>query len=226
VFRITKILMLLAHNDIDTDPRVSKAYCAAITNGYSIKVCCYMQYNESTYSETIDRIRMIFSNNVHVYKKSKQLHIDKKHTSISLMELLSKIIMLSIHPVDIFFKSKYFKPDIVHANDLNTLLAGVMYKKIYGSKLIYDSHEVWVDTLCAYPLIVIKIVSAYENFLIKYADEVITVNNLISDELSERYNIPKPHVVMNVPSLQQVKQPEHGDVKVIYQGKYNVGRNL
>lgn len=228
---MTKILMLLAQNDIKTDPRVSKAYDSAIHNGYIVKVCCYMRYDKSTYSDAVDRIRMMFYQNIITYRKSKQLYIDSKnksntHKSTPLIGVLATLIMLSIHPIDMFFKSKYFKPDIVHANDLNTLLAGILYKKIYGSKLIYDSHELWVDMIYAHPLIVRKFITRYEQFLIQYADEVITVNSLIANELSERYNIPLPHVVMNAPYSQSVIQCDHDNVRVIYQGKFDADRYL
>src|SRR5262249_43107205 len=35
------------------------------------------------------------------------------------------------------------KPDLVYCNDLDTLLAGVVWKWKYGAKLVYDAHEFW-----------------------------------------------------------------------------------
>lgn len=228
---MTKILMLLAQNDINTDPRVSKAFQSATDHGYEVKVCCYMRYDESVYSKNVDRIRMLFSRNIGTYKKIKDAYVDEKirtkvHKRTPLFGVLATLVMLSIHPVDIFFKSKYFKPDIVHVNDLNTLLSGVMFKIFCGSKLIYDSHELWVDMIYAHPLCIRKAITWYEKFLIQYADEVITVNNLIAKELVERYGILTPHVVMNVPYLQSVNLEPHTGVKVIYQGKYDSDRYL
>lgn len=225
------ILMLLAQNDIDTDPRVSKAFNAAMEHGYNVKVCCYQRYEETTSTPYIDRIRMLFSRNVNAYKKSKELYIKKdgsfqKHRSTTIMVVASSLIMFSLHQVDLFLKSKKYKPKIVHANDLNTLLTGILHKKINGSKLIYDSHELWVDMMYIHPLYVRKMLTWYERILLKYVDEVITVNSAIAEEFSKRYGIVKPHVVMNVPYLETVEQPEHEGIRVIYQGKYDSGRYL
>jgi hypothetical protein len=35
------------------------------------------------------------------------------------------------------------RPDIVHCNDLDTLLVGVRLKKKYGCRVVYDAHEYW-----------------------------------------------------------------------------------
>lgn len=214
---MTKILMLLAQSDIDTDPRASKAYKTAIDNGYTVKVCCYKRYDVSTYTANVDRIRMLFAGNINTYKKSKS----------SLFTIIaSTIIMFTIHQIDLFIRTKKYRPDIMHANDLNTLLTGVLHKWFNKSKLIYDSHELWVDMMyTGYPHIR-KILILYEQFLIGCVDEVITVNDLIANEFARRYDIKYPTVVMNVPYFTEVSHIPHNGIRVIYQGRYEANRHL
>ena len=37
------------------------------------------------------------------------------------------------------------RPDIVHSNDLDSLLAGWLTKREVGCRLVYDSHELWTE---------------------------------------------------------------------------------
>jgi glycosyltransferase involved in cell wall biosynthesis len=224
--------MLLAQNDIETDPRVTKAFEAATDAGYEVKVCCYKDYPETTSNEVVDRIRMLFSRGVGLYKRTKAIDVHKNgkaHRSpINIpMAVASSGVVFTLHQIDLFLKTKKYRAEIVHANDLNTLFAGVLHKWFCGSRLIYDSHEIWVDMVYSYPRWVKKLLSLYEQFLIHhYVDEMITVNDRIADEFLIRYKIRKPHVVMNVPYLEKVNQPSHEGIRVIYQGKFDPGRYL
>lgn len=92
---------------------------------------------------------------------------------------------------------------IYHANDLNTLPVAWFVAKRCGAKLVYDSHELYVEkNMLRPPGRMIKfLLSLLEAFLIRKANAVITVNESIADELSRRYRIKTPTVVMNAPSL-------------------------
>lgn len=92
--------------------------------------------------------------------------------------------------------------DIYHANDLNTLPVAWWAARQSGAKLVYDSHELYVEKNKKKKSSRVGkfLLSKLEAFLIRRADAVMTVNESIADELSQRYLIKTPTVVMNAPS--------------------------
>jgi len=104
------------------------------------------------------------------------------------------------------------KADVYHAHDLNTLLPCYKAAAIHKAKLVYDSHELFIETIKnpkkiknVSSLIYSSSVKIYfqyiEKKLIKRVDQVITVNSSISDFLATKYNIKKPAVIMNYPLI-------------------------
>lgn len=88
-------------------------------------------------------------------------------------------------------------PALVHANDYNTMWVGVAAKLLRGSRLVYDSHELWADRngrpewrpwllLC-------------EALFVRIADVTITASPGYADALAARYRVPPPQVVRNIP---------------------------
>lgn len=108
--------------------------------------------------------------------------------------------------------------DIIHANDLDSLPAAVKLKKKTGAKLVYDSHELFSEQIPRSRSIKNELFRAgfkiffriLEGILIKHADVIITVNESIAFELSRRYTISKPIVVMNCPSLREKPKEYRG----------------
>jgi glycosyltransferase involved in cell wall biosynthesis len=68
---------------------------------------------------------------------------------------------------------------------------------------VYDSHELYLESgsLPTLPGVARRMLFAYERRLIRRADAVITVNESIASELSARYGVARPSVVMNCPPL-------------------------
>ncbi|NUO10108.1 MAG: glycosyltransferase [Candidatus Brocadia sp.] len=91
--------------------------------------------------------------------------------------------------------------DIYHAHDLNTLPVAWWVARRHGAKLVYDSHELYLEkNLLRLSNRIGKFLLAQaEAFLIRRTNAVITVNESIADELSRRYRIKTPTVVMNAP---------------------------
>ena len=40
-----------------------------------------------------------------------------------------------------YLRQEGLRPDVIHCNDLDTLLVGVLAKRKLGSTLVYDAHE-------------------------------------------------------------------------------------
>ena len=101
----------------------------------------------------------------------------------------------------LFFKLVHYKPQLIIANDLDTLWASVRAKKRLKSKLIYDSHEYFceVPELQNHPIK--KAVWRFlERKLLPQTNARITVSHSIAKAYEATYGI-KFEVVRNVPVL-------------------------
>ena len=143
--------------------------------------------------------------------------------------------------------------DVVYANDLPLLGPAVALKRAMGSRLIYDSHEIYVETLnqflpTAAPFPKQLIFNALlrlmqrsgeraERRFARETDAFITVNPSIARYFERKYGVGPVQVVMNCPPLQAlVPRPlvdfraQYGwqseDTVFIYQGVLNKGRGL
>ncbi len=117
------------------------------------------------------------------------------------------------------------KPRLVHANDWNTMWAGLLVKRLCGSRLIYDSHELWVDRNGRWewrPWLLVC-----EALFVRAADEVITSSPGYADALAARYRIPRPSVVRNIPESPLASAPSRPAAPlVVYIGGLMPGRGL
>ena len=94
--------------------------------------------------------------------------------------------------------------DVYHAHDLNTLRLGWKISSIHGKKLVYDSHELYLDRNRSRKAGPIKrmMIRRFEKSLIRKCDKVITVNESIAELLCRRYGISDVEVIMNTPPMQ------------------------
>lgn len=143
--------------------------------------------------------------------------------------------------------------DIIWANDLPTLNAGAKLAKRLNAKLVYDSHEIFVETLNQFFL---KGSNPIKNFifdrlikfmrkhgkkteaqLLKHTDLMFTVNESLKHYFQENYSFHNIEVLMNLPYTQEsnlVKAFNFHDffgwdkdaIIVLYQGALNSGRGL
>ena len=188
----------------------------------------------------------IFKENVHLYS------VNKKDTA------LTKILRCSFFYLEFVFLYKEAikqqkKYEFIIANDLPTLYPAVKLKKKTGGKLIYDSHEIYLETLNQFfpskcnpikQLIFGWSIGSMrfmgyriEKKLLKHVDEFITVNNSLADYFSKKYKFPNIHIMMNCPvKMNNPYKPlvdfkklyiwDHSDIVFLYQGVLNKGRGL
>lgn len=89
----------------------------------------------------------------------------------------------------------------VHAHDLNGLIIGYILAKIKRVPLIYDSHELWSESLHKdYPKFILNSAKFLERKLAKGADGIITVSDSIAKYLERYFDASDIQVVRNVPS--------------------------
>ena len=126
------------------------------------------------------------------------------------------------------------KPDVIHCNDLDTLLVGVLARKHFGCTLVYDAHEYfphsdpeggWLDRVVFHFL---------ENALIRKADAVITVNHQLAEVIRDAYGLSEVRSLPNaVPwsGTQAAMSTDmtalaSGRVKFLFQGRFSPQRGL
>jgi glycosyltransferase involved in cell wall biosynthesis len=87
-------------------------------------------------------------------------------------------------------------PSIVHANDLDSLLTGLVLARRYDVPLVYDAQEFYpgVHRLPAWCQ---RLLIAYERALIKRPARVIAVNAAIARVMEDAYGRPIDAVVLN-----------------------------
>lgn len=89
------------------------------------------------------------------------------------------------------------RPALVHCNDYNTVWIGIAAKALCGAIVIYDSHELWPDRNNrpeSRPWLI-----ACEALFVRAADRVITASPGYAAAMAQRYRIPAPAVIRNIP---------------------------
>lgn len=141
------------------------------------------------------------------------------------------------------------RADVFHSHDLDTLPTAAWLAGRHRSRLVYDAHELFVDMTDLGPLAQetpwpsrLKQVLARRNFArlerahIGRADAVITVSQAIADELSGRYGIMRPELVLNTPPYRDLSSGSAylrqrlclgpGERILLFQGGVFPGRGL
>jgi len=116
--------------------------------------------------------------------------------------------------------------DVYHCNDLDTLGAGARAASHFGAKLVYDSHELFLEGEGTVAHWQRPFWARTERKWCPRADLVITVNDAIADELAKRYGIRKPIVVFNGPDECAHASTVTLPLRVFFQGSYTSGRAL
>lgn len=103
-------------------------------------------------------------------------------------------------------------PDVVHANDANTLVPAMIVCHATGARLVYDSHELWLHRNVRTDRPVAPHVEALiERAGMAHADAVITVSPSIQIWLGQHYPAAaRPVLVRNVPQAGPAPDPARG----------------
>lgn len=128
-----------------------------------------------------------------------------------------------------------WRPDVIHAHDLNTLPAARRTGNSLGVPVIYDSHELWRhrNRHGQWRPIGRVVDAVMERRLAPSADAVITVSPSIARWLEQKYRLRgRVHVVRNTP-YRRVEKPmsgllgrRAGEQVVVYTGRFTSGRGL
>lgn len=111
--------------------------------------------------------------------------------------------------------------DILHCNDLNALIVGVIAKILTLGRLqiVYDAHELECEA-GARTRWGKKWLELAERWTLTFVSQVITVSPSIAEDYVRRYGIEKPSLVLNAPVWQE--ELSQGDV---FRSFYGIRQN-
>lgn len=125
------------------------------------------------------------------------VHVDPKYygKKRTFFMKLERELIVNREMVRILVKKD---PDVIHSNDLNALIPAYMAARKLKCKVIYDSHEVFVENAGIIDHKVIRSIwMACEKYLIRRVDKMVCVSHAAADYFVKMYGIPKPMVVTN-----------------------------
>jgi glycosyltransferase involved in cell wall biosynthesis len=124
-------------------------------------------------------------------------------------------------------------PAVIYCHDLYCLQAGVMLKRRWGARLVYDSHEYYPYRHLAPGFT--GMIHAYEAVLVREVDVYITVSPQLAGELERVYGVGPVHAIPNVEPLPDPGLPvptsemsglADGRLRILYQGTFAESRGL
>ena len=143
-----------------------------------MKVCPFIE-KEVYYSDTLGKIYEDWLKIRIAGSRWKEIrnHIPE---DIGYADAMSYITVALIRMIMMAKEVSNHPADVVYCNDLDTLLCGVIHKRKYGSRLIYDIHDFAYDiSPGVFPRLYCYMLAMLENTFIKEADELISLSPAI-----------------------------------------------
>jgi glycosyltransferase involved in cell wall biosynthesis len=125
-------------------------------------------------------------------------------------------------------------PEVVHCNDLDTLLVGYLLARRRGARLVYDAHEFYPHSDVEASSLQVALLSRLERALLREVDAVVTVSPLLARSMQEAYGLWQVLTVPNaepwrgdrnpVPPMARAGSAE--PVRFLYQGNFAPERGI
>ena len=228
-------VLMLVGNTCVNDTRVLKEAQSLCRAGYSISVCCDNQHGGlgDTVQDGVPLRRVDMSLRAALPRWAQALCMALRsppapqpgvqgsaprvtaelHTArwINLwpVRLVLKLLRYAVIRRAVLRACGDLQVRVVHAHDLETLLAGVALARRLGAHLIYDAHELERHSV-GLSALERWVLGGLEARLITRAARVITVSNSIAAHLAQAYDIALPVVVMNSPNLDEQRRASPG----------------
>jgi glycosyltransferase involved in cell wall biosynthesis len=208
-------ICILVSNSLRKDPRVIKQIKCALEEGFEVN---FIGLRDPKYSKT-------FLENVGCNIQMIDLGDSYVGHLKSVFKKLYRKWMQFYLPIKWITK---INPDVIHANDFDTLLQSFIASKLCRAKVLYDSHEICAENIgVSNNKIHKKIIIFFERLLVGKVGAMVSVSNAAAQYFSDTYNISKPVVITNCPYRENSKilvHKKNEEFEVIYQGLMIKGR--
>ena len=203
-----KNIIVSVTNDLSFDQRVHKV-CTSLQNaGYNVLLVGRLRKNSVPLKRT--------------YKTKRFKYIPKRG-----------VFFYAVFNIRLFIYLMTQKVDVLHANDLDTLLANWMVKVLRKKQLVYDTHEyfIGVPEIQSKP-IVKKTWTIIEQNIFPKLKNVFTVNDSIAELYKNQYGV-KINVIRNFPEAKSLEKnktkddlglPKDKKIVILQGGGINVDR--
>ena len=196
------------------DPRVRKQIQGYLSNSVDLYVVGIEDYRYNKHE--IDKLGCNISIVPTRYAKSKA-------------GFIKKLLRIYLSNKDLVKAIKDTNPDVIHANDLNALLPAYIASKKTGAKLIYDSHEIFIENIGISSNRILRFFwSNIERFLIKRVDLLVCVSHAAAEYLSQKYDVNNYMVVTNCCNKADIKKivftEKHDGFEILNHGQFYEGR--
>jgi glycosyltransferase involved in cell wall biosynthesis len=101
-------------------------------------------------------------------------------------------------------KERDLEPDVVQANDLNTLVVAIFAARRHDIPLCYDAQELYTE-IHTLPRWYKYVLTVQEFVLIRFTDRVTVVNPFIAEVMENRYRTDIDDVLLNCPPFDPVE---------------------
>ena len=154
------------------------------------------------------------------------LEMKGPHQRHLLRSYIPMIIYLPIFWSWVFVKLVIYRPKIVHAFDLDTVLPCYVYKKIFQKKLIFHIVDRYAMSFIPKKFKrLYSMVNFIEDAFSKRSDVLITVSENVLKSFRNKPN--KTAVILNCPEDYYIKRDQEDGILVLgYTGAINNGRGL
>jgi len=196
-----RVLMLLS-NEYRPDVRVEKEARSLLRSGWDVTVLAWDRGHRRPIEGTQDGVRV----------RRVRTRAFSAKSGLALNYPLFIIALLRNSRKEGF--------SVVHAHDLDTLLAGALISKLRRVPLVYDAHEHYAEMVSQdLPRAIARAFDLVERALVRGADRIVAANQRIAEYLGEWSKV-EPVVVMNCiepPSIDG-QRPAHKGIVVFYGG--------
>ena len=206
-------ISITVSNSLKKDPRVIKQVKCAIAAGHSVQFVGYRDqfFDKAFLNDLGCRVDIVDLGEKYVG------HIP------SLWGKIRRMYLRFVLPIRYICD---FKPDVIHANDFDTLLFAYKASRKTGAAIVYDSHEIFAENIGITDNKWLKrFIIFNECRLVKKVDAMICVSHAAQSYFSNKYGV-EPIVITNCPMLNNVplRLKATDRFEVVYQGLIVKGR--
>ncbi|MBR5478623.1 MAG: glycosyltransferase [Clostridia bacterium] len=202
-----KVCMLVT-NSLKKDPRVRREADTAHAAGLDVTVLgCYDKNLDEEFLESTPYKNWIYM-------------LDGKYRG-KLKSNFKKFLRMYLPLYNMYKKCLELKPDVIHANDFDTLPAAYFAAKKLKCAVVYDCHEIYSrQPQLEKRAIIRKVLEKIEGYMVKRIDAMLSVSNAAADVFVSMYGIKKPTVVTNTSfKVEKSNLPSKNDgFEVVYHG--------
>ncbi len=227
-----KRICMIVSNSVSNDQRVKREALALHNAGFDVKIIGFLG-NHGKKNELWNGIKICRISPINLFKfpKTNGKKTPNKSRTISChteasehkkffiifweklllpLEIFRFVVGLFRYAVPIIKECLGFKPHVIHSHDLDVMIYALISSLISKSKLVYDSHEVWIEWKQAYktPKYMIYFWTILEKIAFKRMSFMVTVSDAMKHYFvkSRRIEPERIIVVRNCPEFEQCQK--------------------